>query len=190
MVPPFLRWRKFAFNAAAFIATKTSHESPGVKIFTLPNSYHPYDTDRVISDRKFSRTELGLPENTFVFCAFNQNYKINPIIYDAWMRILQAVNHSVLWLFEDNKWASDNLKNEAKIRGINPDRLVFLQRLPLISDHLARHQYGDIFLDCYPYNAHSTGLDALYSGLPVLTLKGSTFPSRVGASFLTTIGLP
>jgi hypothetical protein len=160
------------------------------KIVTLPNAYHPYDTDRVISDRKFTRAELGLPEDAFVFCAFNQNYKINPIIYDAWMRILQAVNNSVLWLFEDNKWASENLKNEAKFRGINPDRLVFLQRLPLISDHLARHQYGDLFLDCYPYNAHSTGLDALYSGLPVLTLKGSTFPSRVGASFLTTIGLP
>ena len=160
------------------------------KIVTLPNSYHPYDTDRIISDRKFSRPELGLPENAFVFCGFNQNFKIHPNIFNSWMRILQAVNHSVLWLFEDNKWASDNLKNEAKIRGINPDRLVFLKRLPLISDHLARHQYGDLFLDCYPYNAHSTGLDALYSGLPVLTLKGSTFPSRVGASFLTSIGLP
>jgi predicted O-linked N-acetylglucosamine transferase (SPINDLY family) len=160
------------------------------KIVTLPNSYHPYDTDRVISDRKFTRAELGLPENAFVFCAFNQNYKINPNIFDSWMRILKKVNNSILWLFEDNQWASENLKKEAMSRDINPNRLVFLQRLPLISDHLARHQYGDLFLDCYPYNAHSTGLDALYSGLPVLTLKGSTFPSRVGASFLSTIGLP
>ena len=159
------------------------------KVVYLPNSYQVNDRKRLISDRQFTKQELGLPENGFVFCCFNNNFKILPATFDGWMRILSAVEGSVLWLLQDNSWVVDNLKKEAQKRGIDGQRLVFADRVPL-SEHLARHRQADLFLDTYPYNAHTTTSDALWSGLPVLTLMGRSFASRVAASLLNAIGLP
>jgi len=159
------------------------------KIVFLPNSYQVNDRKRAISDKQFTRQELGLPEYGFVFCCFNNNFKILPETFDGWMRILKRVEGSVLWLLADNPSAKSNLLTEASKRGIDSSRLVFAERMPL-SEHLARHQQADLFLDTLPYNAHTTTSDALWSGLPVLTLIGESFASRVAASLLNAIGLP
>jgi predicted O-linked N-acetylglucosamine transferase (SPINDLY family) len=159
------------------------------KLVYLPNSYQVNDRKRLISKRQFTRQELGLPEGSFVFCCFNNNFKILPATFDGWMRILKAVEGSVLWLFQDNHWATENLKKEAEKQGVAPNRLVFAERLPL-PEHLARHRQADLFLDNFPYNAHTTTSDALWVGLPVLTLMGRSFASRVAASLLNAVGLP
>ena len=159
------------------------------KVVYLPHSYQVNDRQRVISDRQFTRQELGLPNSGFVFCCFNNNYKILPSIFDGWMRILKAIEGSVLWLFEDNSWVVQNLKNEAQKRGIDSNRLVFATRMSL-PDHLARNQQADLFLDTFPYNAHTTASDALWAGLPLVTLMGESFASRVAASLLNAIELP
>lgn len=158
------------------------------KIIYLPNSYQVNDRKRVISDKQFTRVELGLPETGFVFCCFNNNYKILPATFTCWMRILKAIEGSVLWLLQDNHWVIENLRNEAQKQGVDPIRLVFANRMPL-PEHLARHRQADLFLDTFPYNAHTTASDALWSGLPLLTLVGQSFASRVAASLLTAIGL-
>jgi predicted O-linked N-acetylglucosamine transferase (SPINDLY family) len=159
------------------------------KIAYLPNSYQVNDRKRTISDKQCTRQELGLPEKGFVFCCFNNNFKILPATYAGWMRILKAVEGSVLWLFQDNAWAVESLKQEATNHGVDPSRLVFAERMPL-PEHLARHRQADLFLDTFPYNAHTTTSDALWAGLPVLTLMGNSFASRVAASLLNAIGLP
>ena len=158
------------------------------KIAYLPNSYQANDDMRKISDRKFSKAELGLPEDAIIFACFNNNYKITPATFDSWVRILSLVKGSVLWLLADNPTAKDNLTKEAFARGIDSCRLVFAERLP-IAEHLARHALADLFLDTLPYNAHTTCSDALWAGLPVLTLMGQTFPGRVSSSLLSAIGL-
>jgi predicted O-linked N-acetylglucosamine transferase (SPINDLY family) len=159
------------------------------KVVYLPNSYQVNDRQRVISDKFFSKEELGLPHDKFTFCCFNSNYKITPYTFDGWMRILQAVEDSVLWLFEDNPTAVINLRKEAQTKGIDPNRLVFARRMKL-PEHLARHRAADLFLDTLPYNAHTTASDALWAGLPVLTCMGESFASRVAASLLNAIELP
>ena len=159
------------------------------KVIYLPNCYQANDNKREISERKFSRAELGLPEKSFVFACFNNNYKITPITFNSWARILSTVSNSVLWLLKDNPWVEDNLTKELADRGINPNRIVFAERF-LTGDHLARHSQADLFIDTWPYNAHTTAADALWSGLPVLTLMGSSFPGRVAASLLNAIDLP
>ena len=158
------------------------------RVVYLPNSYQVNDRKRLISERQFTRQEMGLPEDSFVFCCFNNNFKILPKTFASWMKILNAVEGSVLWLFQDNPWVADNLRSEAKKYGVTADRLIFANRLPL-TEHLARHRQADLFLDTFPYNAHTTASDALWSGLPVLTLMGQSFASRVAASLLTAIGL-
>lgn len=159
------------------------------KIAYLPHSYQVNDRHRSISDKKWRRSELGLPEEGFVFCCFNNNYKITPATFDGWMRLLQQVPRSVLWLLSDSPSSMQNLEKEAQRRGVDPKRLVFAKRVHL-PDHLARHQAADLFLDTFPYNAHTTTSDALWAGLPVLTLMGQSFASRVAASLLNTVGLP
>jgi predicted O-linked N-acetylglucosamine transferase (SPINDLY family) len=158
------------------------------KVVYLPNSYQANDRKRLISERQFTRQELGLPESGFVFCCFNNSYKILPATFDGWMRILKSVDGSVLFLYSENDWAEKNLKKEALTRGVDCTRLVFAGRMPL-SEHLARHRQADLFLDTLPYNAHTTTSDALWTGLPVLTLMGRSFASRVAASLLNAIGL-
>jgi predicted O-linked N-acetylglucosamine transferase (SPINDLY family) len=129
------------------------------KIIYLPDSYQVNDRKRIISKKKFTKSELGLPEDGFIFCCFNNNYKITPHTFDSWMRILNTVERSVLWLFQDNEWAVDNLKKEAQKRGVDENRLVFAKKFPL-DEHLVRHSQADLFLDTFPYNAHTTASDA------------------------------
>jgi predicted O-linked N-acetylglucosamine transferase (SPINDLY family) len=160
------------------------------KIAYLPNSYMASDSTRLISDRKFTRTELGLPAQGFVFCCFNNAYKITPSVFAIWMRLLHQIEGSVLWLSESNADATRNLQREATKLGISADRLIFAERLPLVSEHLARHRLADLFLDTLPYNAHTTSSDALWAGLPVLTCVDEAFASRVAASLLSAVGLP
>jgi len=159
------------------------------KVVYLPECYQANDNRKAIAPRIFSRAECGLPPNGFVYCCFNNSYKILPEIFDSWMRLLREVSGSVLWLIEDSASAAANLKREASARGIDPGRLIFAERMPL-ADHLARHRLADLFLDTLPYNAHTTASDALWAGLPVLTRIGGTFPGRVAASLLQAIGLP
>ena len=142
------------------------------KIVYLPHSYQANDNKRPLAARSFTRREVGLPENCFVFCCFNNNYKIIPSVFDCWMRILKAVDDSVLWLLKDNEIAAANLRKEAAIRGVASDRLIFATRVPS-PDHLARHRLADLFLDTLPYNAHTTASDALWAGVPVLTSRRS-----------------
>jgi protein O-GlcNAc transferase len=155
----------------------------------LPECYQVNDAGRVIDVHTPTRAEVGLPPTGFVFCCFNNTYKIAPGMFDIWMRVLKAVPDSVLWLLEDNAAAAGNLRQEGDRRGVNAERLVFAPRLPA-EQHLARHRLADLFLDTLPYNAHTTSSDALWAGLPVLTCLGSAFPGRVAASLLHAIGLP
>lgn len=169
--------------------TQAAHYSE--HLLYLPNSYQCNDTRRAIAERQFTRAELGLPpaESGVVFCCFNNTYKILPLTFDCWMRILARVEGSVLWLLGDNAAAIANLRREAVIRGIAPERLVFAPRTEL-PVHLARHRAADLFLDTWPCNAHTTASDALWCGVPVLTYAGESFAARVAASLLTAVGLP
>jgi len=159
------------------------------KIIHLPHCYQPNDSQKPIAEGCPSRAAAGLPDQGFVFCCFNNSFKITPDIFDIWMRLLRAIPGSVLWLLDANPTATDNLRREALARDVAPDRLVFAPRLPL-PEHLARHRLADLFLDTLPCNAHTTASDALWAGLPVLTCLGSTFAGRVAASLLTAVGLP
>ncbi|MEH2514298.1 protein O-GlcNAc transferase [Nitrobacteraceae bacterium AZCC 1564] len=159
------------------------------KIVALPGSFMPQDTKRAISDKLFTRSALGLPETGFVFCCFNASYKFNPRVFDCWMTILRNTPGSVLWLAETNSMAIANLKSEAAARDVDPSRLVSAGRTESLEEHLARYRAADLFLDTWPYNAHATASDALWAGVPVLTLAGETFPARVGASLVNAIGL-
>ena len=166
-------------------ATADYHE----KIILLPDSYQVNDANRAAARDTFERRELGLPPQGFVFCCFNNNFKITPHMFEVWMRIVMRVEGSVLWLYQDNPAAADNLRREARTRGVDPGRLIFASFM-LLPQHLARHRAADLFLDTAPCNAHTTASDALWAGLPLLTLAGGAFASRVAASLLTALGLP
>lgn len=159
------------------------------KLVTLPNCYQVNQSEREIAPGVPSRTACGLPEEGFVFCSFNNSKKITPEVFDVWMRLLGAVPGSVLWLLQDNETAARNLRREAEARGIAPDRLVFAPSAAL-PEHLARHRLADLFLDTFPYSAHTTASDALWAGLPILTYSGRAFASRVAGSLLNALGLP
>jgi len=175
--------------ADATVIPKDQQQNYLEKIVYLPDSYQVNDSRRRISERVFTRQECGLPEAGFVFCCFNNNYKILPATFDAWMRILKSVGDSVLWLIDDNPAATANLRNEAASRGVDVNRLVFAGRIPL-GEHLARHRLADLFIDTAPYNAHTTASDALWAGLPVLTCTGRSFAGKVAASLLHAMELP
>lgn len=166
-----------------------AEEDYSEQVVRLPYSYQVNDRKRVIADRAFSRAELGLPEQGFVFCCFNHSFKILPDTFAIWMRILKAVPRSVLWLLEDYAPAAINLRRHAAGHGVEPERLVFAKRMPL-SDHLARLRVADLFLDTLPYNAHTTASDALWAGVPMLTRAGEAFAGRVAASLLKAMGMP
>jgi predicted O-linked N-acetylglucosamine transferase (SPINDLY family) len=159
------------------------------KVACMPHSYQANDNRRSLPDHVPSRISHGLPEDAFVFCCFNDNYKITPDVFSSWMRILKAVDNSVLWLFEENAEAASNLRREAQAKGIASNRLVFARFLPN-AEHLARQRCADLFLDTLPYNAHTTASDALWAGLPLLSRVGETFAARVGASLLNAVDLP
>ena len=159
------------------------------RLVHLPECYQVNDSKREIARRTPSRQECGLPEGAFVFCCFNNTNKLTTAFFDIWMRLLKAVPGSVLWLLSDNDWATENLRREARTRGVDPARLIFAPRMKL-ADHLARHRLADFFLDTLPVNAHTTASDALWAGLPVLTLAGESFAARVAGSLLHAVGLP
>ncbi|MCK5819115.1 MAG: tetratricopeptide repeat protein [Psychromonas sp.] len=158
------------------------------KIVYMPSSYQVNDSKREISDKILSRKDVGLPSSGFVFCCFNNSYKILPATFNGWMRILKAVDHSVLWLLECYPAVVNNLRKEAQVSGVDPNRLIFAKKIK-IDDHLARHQLADLFIDTLPCNAHTTASDALWAGLPVLTLIGICFAGRVAASLLNAMDL-
>jgi len=160
------------------------------KIVHLPDCYMVNDASRPISSQTCERQQEGLPGTGFVFCCFNQSYKISPAVFDIWMRLLARVEASVLWLSAHDAVAAGNLRSEAQARGIDPARIIFTRRLASLAEHLARQRLADLFLDTLPYNAHSTASDALWAGLPVLTCLGETFAGRAAASLLHAVGLP
>lgn len=158
-------------------------------VAVLPHCYQPNDRDQIIPETAPSRQDCGLPETGFVFCCFNQAFKIEPVIFAHWMRILQKVPGSVLWLLAGSPEMAENLQREAEARGIARNRLIFAKRLPK-GQHLARHRHAGLFLDTLYYNAHTTASDALWTGLPVITAPGRNFGARVAASLLQAVGLP
>ncbi|HEX4635633.1 MAG TPA: tetratricopeptide repeat protein [Rhizomicrobium sp.] len=161
------------------------------QVVYLPHCYQVNDHKRAIAETVASRAELGLPERGFVFCNFNQSYKITPATFAGWMRILAAVENSVLWLLDLDglPLLRTNLLRAAQRHGIAPDRLAFARHIPL-DQHLARLKQADLFLDTLPYNAHTTASDALWAGLPLVTCRGTSFPGRVASSLLNAVGLP
>jgi predicted O-linked N-acetylglucosamine transferase (SPINDLY family) len=158
------------------------------KIAQMPDCYQPNDRQRPVQDPD-SRSACGLPQDAFVLCCFNANYKITPAVFDRWCALLRSIDDAVLWLFVANPQARVNLLAEARRRGIDGSRLVWATPLPLAA-HLGRMRHADLFLDTLPVNAHTTASDALWAGLPVLTVAGDSFVSRVAASLLTAAGLP
>ena len=159
------------------------------KIVHLPDCYQPNDRQRQVSHRQLTRADCGLPEDAFVFCSFNNAYKITADFFSIWMRLLGDVPQSVLWLLDANPLAKENLRREASARGIDPGRIVFAPKLPM-AEHLGRYACADLFLDNLPVNAHTTASEALWSGLPVVTCAGEIFVGRVAASLLKACGLP
>ena len=158
------------------------------KIIYLPHSYQANDDKQKISNKKFTKAELGLPEKGFIFCCFNHPGKITPDVFDLWMNILNKVDQSVLWLLEYGDNSKKNLINEAKKRNVESNKIIF-SKIIKFDENLSRIQNADLFLDTYPYNAHVTARDFLWSGVPVLTLCGKTFASRVGYSLLSALNL-
>jgi predicted O-linked N-acetylglucosamine transferase (SPINDLY family) len=159
------------------------------QLVRLPHSYQPNDRDRPIAAERPTRDALGLPEDGVVLCCFNASYKIQPACFSIWMALLADAPGSVLWLLRHDDPASDNLRAQAAAHGVDPARLVFAPSVALAT-HLARLPQADLFLDTWPYGAHTTGSDALWAGVPLLTCRGATFPSRVGASMLRALALP
>jgi len=158
------------------------------KVVRLPDCYQANDFRRKAAAETPSRSELGLPEKGFVFCCANNSYKINPTVFDVWMRILRSAPASVLWLTSDRQSVVSNLRKEASAKGIDPKRLVFAARAPY-EQYLARYRLADLFLDTLPFNAGTTASDALWAGLPVLTCAGKAFAARMAGSLLRTVGL-
>ena len=159
------------------------------RIVRLPDTYQPNDTTREIPAIGPTRAAVGLPDAAFVFCCFNNNYKITPAVFSVWMDLLREVQGSALWLLEDNADAARNLRRECERAGVDACRLIFASRVAP-DEHLARHRLADLFVDTLPYTAHTTASDALWAGLPLLTVYGTTFPGRVAASLLHAAGLP
>ena len=160
------------------------------KILYMPDTYLPTDRNLKIADETPSRAACGLPEEGVVFCSFSHDYKVSPPLWRVWMSLLEKVPGSVLWLVARNEQTQANFRNAAEMFGIEGHRLVFAGRVPRVEDHLARYRLADLFLDTWPYNAHTTAADALGAGLPVLTYMGGAFPARVAGSLLYAIGLP
>ena len=153
----------------------------------MPHCYQPNDNQKIVGE-KLTRIEAGLPENAFVFCTFNQAYKITPEMFDIWCRLLGTVPNSVLWLLEPHQAAQENLHREMEIRGIESSRLIFAPKMEQTA-HLGRLQLADLAVDTFPYTSHTTASDALWAGVPLVTKMGETFASRVAASILNTIDL-
>ncbi|HKF97278.1 MAG TPA: tetratricopeptide repeat protein [Steroidobacteraceae bacterium] len=160
------------------------------KVVWLPHCFQPNDARRRMAAHSPTRAECGLSQEGFVFCCFNGHYKIDPTLFDVWMRLLHGVEGSVLWLASGDETAMRNLRHEAARRGVAPQRLVFAARLPDVADHLARYRHAGLFLDTIPFNAHTTASDALWAGVPLVTCRGNAFAARVSASLLNALRCP
>ena len=171
------------------IIPETKKKFYSEEIIYMPYTYQPTSHSSIISNKKYTKSEMNLPNHSFVFCCLNNSYKISPNEFNIWMRILNKVENSVLWLFGSNKWAIKNLSKEAECCGIASKRLIFANQLPH-PDHLARLKLADLFLDTFNLNAHTTASDALWAGTPIITKVGNSFGSRVAASLLKAVGLP
>ena len=165
---------------------ETSQDFYSEKPIYLPNTYMPTDNTRQISNKAITRREMLLPEDSFVFCCFNNNYKITSEEFDIWMRLLAKVKGSVLWLRKSNEWSEVNFRLEAKKRNICSSKIIFAERVP-IEEHLARYKLADLFVDTFNFNAHTTACEALWAGLPVVTKIGNGFAARVAGSLLYAI---
>jgi predicted O-linked N-acetylglucosamine transferase (SPINDLY family) len=174
--------------ADAYVIAPGSERVYSERVLRLPYCYQPNDRRRAV-EAPLSRRAYGLPDRGFVFCCFNQTYKITPEVFAVWMQLLHAVPGSVLWLLESNPEAKRNLSEVAATSGIELDRLVFAAKLPNAA-HLARYRAADLALDTFPYTSHTTLSDALWCGCPAVGLSGETFASRVSGSLLTSAGLP
>jgi len=158
------------------------------KIIYMPNCYLPHDSERKIKNENYTRKKFNLPESHFVYCCFNSAYKINPPIFNCWMRILKKTKNTVLFLLESNKISRENIINEAYKRNIDPSRIIFSSFLPY-KDRFERFKFCDLFLDTFPYSAHVTANETLSSGVPILSIAGNSFQSRVSSSLLQNLGL-
>jgi predicted O-linked N-acetylglucosamine transferase (SPINDLY family) len=176
--------------ADARVIPESRRASYTEKIAYLPHCFQPNGARPVLADRRPARADWGLPERAFVFCCFNKHYKISPAVFAVWMRLLRAVDGSVLWLPEGGDTLKANLRRVAVACDVAPERLLFASRVPELADHLARYRLADLFLDTLPYNAHTTASDALWAGLPLLTCRGGSFAARVAASLLEALDLP
>ena len=170
-----------------FVITEKQRRFYSEKIVYLPESFQANDSKRKIGNIPVSRTDVGLAENAFVFCSFNNSYKITPTSFDIWMRLLNQVDGSVIWLLGGDVNLERNLRKEANIRGVSPARLIFSSRTAYAS-YLARYRLADLFLDTFPFNAGTTASDALWAGLPIVTCSGETFASRMAGSLLQAVG--
>lgn len=175
--------------ADEIVVPEKAMEHYSEQLIYLPNSYQVNDDTRAIADTMLTREDCDLPTDGFVFCCFNANYKITSVEFDIWMRLLQRVDGSVLWLLSGNKWSRASLRAEAQKRGVDPGRIIFAETMPL-GEHLARCRFADLFLDTFVCNAHTTASDALWVGLPVLTKLGEGFAARVAGSLLNAVDLP
>jgi predicted O-linked N-acetylglucosamine transferase (SPINDLY family) len=174
--------------ADPFVIPPSEQSAYSEKVIYLPETYQVNDKKREIAAEVMPRAAAGLPQDAFVFCCFNQSYKIAPAVFDVWMRLLRQIEGSVLWLLSGNATVAQNLRREAQARGVDAQRIVFAPFMKL-DKHLARHRLADLFLDTLPLNAHTTASDALWAGLPVVTCTGSTFGGRVAGSLLHAVGL-
>lgn len=175
--------------ADRFVIPEEHERHYSERVVILPDSYMANHSLRAVGEPANGRAGAGLPEGAFVFCSFNNSYKITPEVFGAWMRLLQKIDRSVLWLYYDSPFAEGNLRREAAARGVDPGRLVYARRVDRVEDHYARYRLADLFLDT-TYNAHVTACDALWAGLPLLTCTGSSFATRVAGGLLHSLGLP
>lgn len=171
-----------------FIIPKHDEQYYAESILRLPFAYQPNLEDRGEQLNQKSRSEYGIPEHAFVYCAFNQSFKLTEIIFKAWLRLLKNHPESVLWLTDSNRWATQHLRNYASQQGIDLKRIIFAARVPN-NEHMARHALADLYLDTLPYNGHTSASDALSMNVPIVTMTGKTFASRVAGSLLHSLGL-
>lgn len=172
-----------------FLIPPQSSKHYAEHVVCMPHCFQANDDRREIDPAVPSRRDQGLPERGLVFCSFNNSYKLNPLFFGVWLRLLAATPESVLWLVGDNEWAENHLRSHGLSRGIAPERLIFGRRLPY-AQHLARLGLADLCLDSLPFNAGTTASDALWAGVPILTCAGAGFAARMAGSLLRTIGLP
>jgi predicted O-linked N-acetylglucosamine transferase (SPINDLY family) len=175
--------------ADAFIVPSGAERNFTEQVIRLPATYLPFDRKREVASPR-AREEYGLPHDALVLGCFGQIRKINPPVFDVWMRALQAVPQAILWLASEHPTVIANLRREAAARGVSPDRLVFASRVAHQADHLARYAVMDLALDTFPYGSHSTAAEALWAGCPLAAVAGDTFVSRVSGSVVRAAGFP